>query len=105
MVGLVSVQPEVVLAASAELDLLAERLTAASALSGPATHVIPSGAEEVSFLAAGHFNEGAISHDQSVAQGILELHHAAATLRQQLASYLAEDVANAAGVAATQFTF
>lgn len=103
MVGVVSVQPEVVLAASAELDLLAERLAAAAALSGPATHVIPSGAEEVSLLAANHFNQGAISHDHSVAQGILELHHAAAILRQQLASYIAQDGVNAAAAAAVQF--
>lgn len=103
MVGLVSVQPEVVLAASAELDLLAERLAAAAALGGPATHVVPSGAEEVSLLAANHFNQGAMTHDQSVAQGILELHHAAAILRQQVASYLAQDAVNAAGSAAIQF--
>ncbi|NKY49937.1 PE family protein [Nocardia vermiculata] len=103
MVGLVSVQPEVVLAASAELDLLAERLAAAAALGGPATHVIPSGAEEVSLLAANHFNQGAISHDHSVAQGILELHHAAAILRQQLASYIAQDGVSAATTALIQF--
>jgi hypothetical protein len=102
MVGLVNVQPEVILAAAAELDLLAERLTAASALSGPATHVVPAGAEEVSTMAAQHLNEGAFSHDRGVAQGILELHHAAATLRQQLAQYLAEDSVQAAGIAAIQ---
>ncbi|NKY47162.1 PE family protein [Nocardia cerradoensis] len=103
MVGLLGVQPEVVLAASAELDLLAERLTAAAALSGPATHVVPAGAEEVSVAAATHLNEGALSHDRAAAQAILELHHAAAILRQQLASYLAEDAINAAGTAAIQF--
>ncbi|ATL64959.1 PE family protein [Nocardia terpenica] len=100
MVGHVLVQPEVVLAAAAELDLLAERLAAVSALSGPATHVLPSGTEEVSLLAATHFNQAAITHDQSVAQGILELHHAAATLRTQLAQYLAQDVVSGAGISA-----
>ncbi|NKY85547.1 PE family protein [Nocardia veterana] len=103
MVGLLGVQPEIVLAASAELDLLAERLTAATALSGPATHVVPAGSEEVSFAAAAHLNEGAISHDRAAAQAILELHHAAAILRQQLASYLAHDAVNAASTAAIQF--
>ncbi|MBF6328625.1 PE family protein [Nocardia transvalensis] len=102
MVGFVNVTPEVVLAAAAELDLLAERLAAVSALSGPATHVIPSGAEEVSFLAANHFNQAALSHDRAVAQGILELHHAAAVLRQNLAQHIAEDAVNAAGLGSIQ---
>ncbi|MFF0489221.1 PE domain-containing protein [Nocardia sp. NPDC003482] len=100
MVGLVKLEPAVVLAAAAELDLLAERLAAVAGLSGPATHVVPSGAEEVSFLAAGHFNDAALSHDRAVAQGILELHHAAMTLRQQLAQFIADDLGNASGVAA-----
>ncbi|MCM6776887.1 PE family protein [Nocardia sp. CDC159] len=98
MVGFTNVAPEVVLAAAAELDLLAERLAAAAGLSGPATHVLPSGAEEVSLLAANHFNQAAVSHDRAVAQGILELNHAAMTLRQQVASFIAGDLGNAAGV-------
>lgn len=102
MVGHVLVQPEVVLAAALELDLLAERLAVAAGWSAPATHVLPSGTEEVSFLAAGHFNSAALSHDRAVAQGILELHHAAATLRSQLAQYLAQDAVRAAGIAAIQ---
>ncbi|WP_067696531.1 PE domain-containing protein [Nocardia jejuensis] len=102
MVGHVLVQPEVILAAALELDLLAERLAAASAISAPATHVIPSGTEEVSLLAAEHFNQAAISHDRAIAQGVLELHHAAATLRGQLAQYLIQDAVRAAGIAAIQ---
>ncbi|WP_227997891.1 PE family protein [Nocardia australiensis] len=92
MVGLVNITPEVVLAAAAELDLLAERLAGAAALTAPATHVLPSGADEVSLMAAQHFNKAAITHDQAVAQGILELHHAAATLRMQLATHVGEDL-------------
>ncbi len=103
MVGLLGVQPEVVLAAAAELDLVAERLAAAAALSGPATHVIPAGAEEVSTMAAAHLNEGALSHDHTTAQAVLELNHAAAILRQQLASFVAEDVLNAVATTAIQF--
>ncbi|MFE5288025.1 PE family protein [Nocardia sp. NPDC056611] len=102
MVGHVVVQPEVILAAALELDLLAERLAAAASATAPATHVLPSGAEEVSFLAAAHFNTAALTHDRSVAQGILELHHAAATLRGQLAQYLAHDAMRAAALAAIQ---
>ena len=94
------IQPEVILAAATELDLLAERLTAASTLSGPATHVLPSGCEEVSLLAAGHFNHAAATHDGAVAQGALELHHAANTLRMQCASFLAGDAVEAAAVSA-----
>jgi hypothetical protein len=102
MVGNVLVQPEVILAAAAELDLLAERLAGTATLSGPVTHVLPSGAEEVSLMAANHFNQAAVTHDNSIAQGILELHHAAAMLRQQVAQYAAQDAAHAAGIAAIQ---
>ncbi|WP_216917233.1 PE domain-containing protein [Nocardia noduli] len=91
MVGLVNISPEVVLAAAAELDLLAERLGVAAALTAPATHVIPSGAEEVSWLAANHLNRGAGTHDTAIAAAQLELHHAAATLRMQLATHVADD--------------
>ncbi|MBL1073318.1 PE family protein [Nocardia sp. 2] len=102
MVGHISVQPELILAAALELDLLAERLAAVATAAGPTTHVLPSGTEEVSILAATHFNQAAATHDSAVAQGILELHHAAATLRSQLASYLAQDTIRAAGIAAVQ---
>ncbi|MEU4597901.1 PE family protein [Nocardia sp. NPDC023988] len=102
MVGHVLVTPEIILAAAAELDLLAERLAAAAALAGPTTHVLPSGAEEVSLLAASHFNRAAGTHDGAIAQGILELHHAAATLRSQLVTHVGEDIARAATINAVQ---
>ncbi|MFD3510403.1 PE family protein [Nocardia sp. NPDC058666] len=102
MVGHVLVAPEIVLAASAELDLLAERIAIAAGLAGPTTHVLPSGAEEVSLLAASHFNKAAATHDSSVAQAILELHHAAATLRSQLATHIGEDAVRAATINAVQ---
>lgn len=102
MVGHVLISPEAILAAAAELDLVAERLAAASMITAPATHVIPSGAEEVSLVSAGHFNQGAMSHDHAIAQGILELHHAAQTLRLQLAQHIAGDVVRAVGVNAIQ---
>ncbi|MFC4376599.1 PE family protein [Nocardia halotolerans] len=102
MVGHVLVTPEIVLAAAAELDLLAERLAAAATLAGPTTHVLPSGAEEVSLLAASHFNRAAGTHDGAIAQGILELHHAAATLRSQLATHVGEDLVRAATINAVQ---
>ncbi|ONM49139.1 PE family protein [Nocardia donostiensis] len=96
MIGHVDVTPELILAAAVELDLLADRLAGAAAISAPATHVIPSGADEASLLGAHHMNRGAATHDRAVAQGVLELHHAAATLRTQLAHYLAQDAASAA---------
>lgn len=95
MVGHVLVSPEIILAAAAELDLLADRLTAAATVTAPATHVLPSGTEEVSLLAANHFNRAAATHDQALAQGILELHHAAAVLRTQLATSLGQDAVQA----------
>ncbi|MFC8047704.1 PE domain-containing protein [Nocardia sp. NPDC057353] len=98
MVGHVLMSPEAVLLAAAELDLLAERLAAAAAVTAPATHVLPSGAEEVSLLAANHFNRAAGTHDHAVAQGILELHHAAAVLRSQLAAQVGQDVVQAAAL-------
>lgn len=104
MVGLVSVTPEAVLAAAAELDLLAERLAAAATLTAPATHVLPSGMDEVSLLASNHFNRAAATHDGAVAQGILELHHAAAILRMQLATHIGEDVVRGAVISAVTAT-
>ncbi|MGW5456867.1 PE family protein [Nocardia sp. NPDC003979] len=102
MVGHVLVAPEIIFAAAAELDLLAERLAAAAALAGPTTHVLPSGAEEVSLLAAGHFNRAAATHDSAIAQGILELHHAAATLRSQLVTHIGEDMVREGAINAIQ---
>ncbi|MFR9752722.1 PE domain-containing protein [Nocardia sp. 004] len=102
MVGHVLIAPETILAAAAELDLVAERLAAAAAITAPATHVLPSGSEEVSLLAANHFNQGAMSHDRAIAQAIAECHHAAATLRSQLAQHVAGDVVRAAGIGAIQ---
>jgi hypothetical protein len=104
MVGYVGISTEAVIAAAAELDLLAERLALAHGLSAPATHVAPSGLDEVSLLAAQHFNKAALTHDQSVGQAILELHHAAATLRSQLGTHLGEDAVKAATMAARAAT-
>lgn len=100
MPGYVVVLPEVLLSAAAELDALAVRLQAAAAVNSPITHVAPSGSEEVSFLAAGFFNRAAATHDTAVAQGILELTHAANTLRSQVAQYVASDAAHAASLGA-----
>ncbi|MGN2634892.1 PE domain-containing protein [Nocardia takedensis] len=104
MVGLVNITPEAVLLAAAELDLLAERLGIAAAVTAPATHVIPSGADEVSLHAANHFNRAAVTHDTSIANAQLQLHHAATILRMQLATHIGEDTVKAGvmhGVAGT----
>jgi hypothetical protein len=103
MVDLVNFDFEVIQGAVAELHALAERLSGAQAINGPVTHgVIPSGTEEVSFLAVSHFNEGAATHDASLAQGVAELHLAAQTLEAQLGEYMIQDGARAAGIAAVQ---
>ncbi|MFE7798481.1 PE family protein [Nocardia sp. NPDC057440] len=100
----VDITPEAVLAAALELDLVADRLAAAHVVSAAATHVLPSGVDEVSLLAANHFNRGAVTHDQAVAQAVLELHHAAATLRMQLATHVGEDILRASVMKATEMT-
>ncbi|TSE00783.1 PE family protein [Skermania sp. ID1734] len=100
MPGHVLVIPEVVLAAAAELEALAERLTAAASMATPATHVLPSGSEEVSALAAGFFNRAAATHETAIAHGIAELQHAAATLRAQAAEYVAHDAVHATSLGA-----
>ena len=99
MVGNVLVVPEVILAAATELDLLATRLEAAQALSAPATHVLPAGSEEVSWLSSGYFNRAASTFEPASAKGIAELRLAAETLRTQLAGYIAQDTVNAAATA------
>ncbi|MBJ8339873.1 MULTISPECIES: PE family protein [Antrihabitans] len=97
----VVVIPEIVLAAAAELDALAGRLEVTAATAAPLTHVVPAGSEEVSVLASTYFNRAAATHDTALAAAIAELHFAANTLRTQVASYIAEDLANAATIAAT----
>lgn len=105
MIGNVDVTPEIILVAATELDLVAERLVGAAGLSAPATHILPSGADEASLLAAEHMNRAAGTHDHAVAQCALELHHCAATLRTQLAQYLAEDAVSAGITALTGAPF
>ncbi|MEU4314785.1 PE family protein [Nocardia sp. NPDC024068] len=95
MIGNVDVTPELILAAAVELDLLADRLSGVAAATVPATYVAPSGADEASLHGAMHMNKGAATHQTSLAQAVLELHHTAAILRTQLAQYLAQDAASA----------
>lgn len=97
MIDHVVVVPEVVLAAATELELLADRLAAAQATGGALTHIAaPSGSEEVSVLAANHFNQVAAAHEHAVGQGVVELRHAAQTLRTHVANYREQDAAHAA---------
>ena len=99
MVDHVVVVPEAILGAATELDLLADRLAAAQATAGAITHIAaPPGSEEVSALAAQHLNLVAAAHRRAVLQGVLELRHAAQTLRGQVAHYQEQDAANAAAL-------
>ncbi|MGF6881683.1 hypothetical protein ABIA39_002373 [Nocardia sp. GAS34] len=103
MADLVHFDVEIIQGAIAELHALAGRLEAAQAANSAVTHIVaPSGAEEVSFLAMDHFNEGAATHDASISQGIAELYNAAQTLQAQLAEYMAQDGLRAAGITAVQ---
>lgn len=96
----VFVDPDVLLAAAADLDALAARLQTTVAAATPALHVAPSGAEEVSVLAAGYFNRLAGSLGPAVARGVDELAAAAAMLRAQAAAYRDGDHALGASLAA-----
>ncbi|WFR72791.1 PE domain-containing protein [Prescottella defluvii] len=87
----VFVEPDVLVAAAAELDALAARLQATLAATTPALNVAPSGSEEVSVLAAGYFNRLAGSFGPAATRGIEELTAAAAMLRAQAAAYQDED--------------
>lgn len=92
----IGVSPALILAASVQLDLVAERLEAALAASQVAVNIIPSGAEEVSIQSAFHFNRGAGTHTVTTQKGIEQLHLAAQLLREHLAEYVAQDALHAA---------
>ncbi|WP_305093387.1 PE domain-containing protein [Prescottella sp. R16] len=96
----VFVDPDVLVAAAAELDALAVRLQTVVAAATPALTVPPSGSEEVSVLAAGYFNRLAESFGPAAARGIEELTAAAATLRAQAAAYRDGDHTLGAALAA-----
>ncbi|RVW02136.1 PE domain-containing protein [Rhodococcus xishaensis] len=96
----VFVDPDVLLAAAAELDALAIRLQTTMAAASPALNVAPSGSEEVSVLAASYFNRLASSFGPAATRGIEELTAAAAMLRAQAAAYSNEDHALGATLAA-----
>lgn len=96
----VFVDPDVLLAAAAELDTLAARLQSTVAAAAPTLNVAPSGSEEVSVLAAGYFNRLAGSFGPAAARGIEELVAAAAMLRAQAAAYRDEDHTLGASLAA-----
>lgn len=98
MPGKVRLEPELVLAAAAELELLAQRLQAEVALLAPTTRVLPSGADEVSNLASGYFNRQAGTFEPAALRGIAELHNAASVLRNQVAQYVGHDFASAGSI-------
>jgi hypothetical protein len=50
-------------------------------------------------------NKAAATHQTSLAQAVLELHHTAAILRTQLAQYLVQDAASAGVLALTGAPF
>ncbi|MFD4369074.1 PE domain-containing protein [Rhodococcus sp. NPDC058521] len=93
-----NVSPEALIAAAAELDLLAARLQTSVTANSAAIRVLPSGTEEVSLHAAGYFNTVANTFLPAVTQGIAEMQATAATLRQQAATYVAQDLAGGASL-------
>ncbi|NLE79804.1 MAG: PE family protein [Rhodococcus sp.] len=93
-----NVNPEALLLAATELDMLAGRMQAAVTANSAAIQVIPSGTEEVSLHAARYFNTVTNTFMPAISQGIAELHATAATLRQQAAAYVAQDLAGGAAL-------
>lgn len=87
MSGHILVQPEALHAAAAELDAAAARLESCLSVNGVALRPPPSGADEVSLLAAGFFASLADGFVPAALASIAELHEAAATLRVQAAGY------------------
>ncbi|EOM76662.1 PE family protein [Rhodococcus rhodnii] len=94
------VRPEALLLAATELDALAARLDTAAATANAAIRPLPPGSEEVSLLTARYFHTTAGSFTPAVARGTAELRATAATLRQQAAQYVAQDVATGANLSA-----
>ncbi|MGU3437348.1 PE family protein [Actinomycetes bacterium M1A6_2h] len=87
MSGHILVQPEALHAAAAELDAAAARLEASLSVNGVALKPPPSGADEVSLLAAGYFASLTDGFLPAAVASIAELHEAAATLRAQAEGY------------------
>lgn len=89
--GILQVSPEVLIAASVELDTLALRMETAIATTSPSLTPVPAGSEEVSIHAAAYFHTLASSFAPAAAQAIAELRATAQTLRQQASSYVGQD--------------
>ncbi|QNG20896.1 PE family protein [Rhodococcus triatomae] len=96
--ALLQVSPEALIAAAVELDTLAARLETAVAGASPALRPLPSGSEEVSLHATGYFHTVANSFTPAIAQGIAELRATAATLKQQAANYVAQDLTHGGSI-------
>lgn len=99
MPPLVRVDPEALVAAAAELDVIAAGLQTTSTLALGALRPLPAGNDEVSQLASRHFVDSAGSFAGSSGQAIAELREAAAALRVQAAEYSQVDTELATSLA------
>lgn len=87
MPPLVRVDLEALVAAAAELDVIAAGLQTSSTVALGALRPLPAGSDEVSQLAARHFVDAAGSFATASGHAIAELREAAAALRVQAAEY------------------
>ncbi|AYJ47436.1 PE domain-containing protein [Rhodococcus sp. P1Y] len=87
MPGTVRVDPVALEAAAADLDAAAARLHANLAAVSLPIQAVPTGSEEVSFLANRFFRHSASTFTPAAADAINELIETAAALRAQAAAY------------------
>jgi hypothetical protein len=91
------VVPEGLAAASASIEVLTARLTAAHAGAGPLiTAVVPPAADPVSLQSAAAFSMRGGEHAVAAAQGVAELGRSGVGVDESGASYAAGDAAAAA---------
>jgi hypothetical protein len=94
----VTMQPEILTAASNDLQAIGATVSAQNAASAaPTTGLIPAAADAVSALTAGQFNAHAAAY-QAVSNQAAAIHQMfVETLRSSAGSYAATEVANAVG--------
>ena len=93
-----SVEPDELNSAAADLDRLADRLERTIGTATVRTTVTAAGCDEVSTSVANSFTSGARAFDDDAATGVLELRKLAATLRLQATRVVDVDDAAAGGL-------
>ncbi|WP_431817579.1 PE family protein [Gordonia jacobaea] len=93
-----SVDPDELITAAKDLDLLADRVERSLIGTTDRRTVAPAGSDEVSIAVANSFDAVAGGFDADAASGVLELRKLAATLRAQATGVVDADDAVARGL-------